>query len=220
MLTLRHTPLSLPAGPVWLGARLAHAPDVRGLVIIAHGSLEPEALARELAIAGRLAAAGFATLALELLTEYEDTRDPDLRYNTPLLANRIEAALAWLAHQPPLAHLPCGLLAGDTASGAAIRAASRNSQRLAAVYCCAGRIDMAGAGPLAALTVPVCIGIGQGDADEAICQRAFSHLKTDAHWHALPCEARSADLTRALADDAASWFEQRLEASQDDAPSD
>ena len=33
---LRHTELSIPAGTIWLRARLAHAPDVRGLVIIAH----------------------------------------------------------------------------------------------------------------------------------------------------------------------------------------
>ena len=93
-LTLRHSTLSLPAGPVWLAARLAHAPDVRGLVIIARSALDDEETARERAISDALNRAGFATLGLDLATAHEDERDPDLRFNTPLLANRVEAALA------------------------------------------------------------------------------------------------------------------------------
>ena len=35
MMKLRHSPLSIAAGPVWLEAMQAHSPDAPGLILIA-----------------------------------------------------------------------------------------------------------------------------------------------------------------------------------------
>lgn len=212
-LTLRHTTLSLPAGPVWLGARLAHAPDVRALVILARSTLDHEQSASETAIGHALNQAGFATLGLDLVTEYEDARDPDLRYNTPLLATRIEAALAWLDHQPPLHGLARGLVTGGTASGAAIRAASRSADRLHALFCIGGRIDLAGAGPLRALALPLCVAVSQHDPGRAMMHQAYGLIQAEAAWHEIDDAGLSAPaaLARTLPV-LVRWFEQHLAA--------
>ena len=218
-LTLRHTTLSLPAGPVWLTARLAHAPDVRGLVILARSTLDDEQTARERAIGDALNRAGFATLGLDLATTHEDERDPDLRYNTPLLANRIEAALAWLDHQPPLHGLARGLVASGTASGAALRAASRSADRLSALFCLGGRIDLAGAGPLGALALPLCLAVSHDDPARAMLRQAFGLIHGGAQWH----DADDAGLTAPAAlarviPVLVHWFEQHLPAPANTPP--
>ncbi|TVO53244.1 alpha/beta hydrolase [Denitromonas halophila] len=218
-LTLRHSTLSLPAGPVWLAARLAHAPDVRGLVIITRSTLDDEETARERAISDALNRAGFATLGLDLATPHEDERDPDLRYNTPLLANRIEAALAWIDHQPPLHGLARGLVAGGTASGAAIRAASRSADRLSALFCLGGRIDLAGAGPLGALALPLCVAVSHAEPSRAMMRKAFELIHADAAWQDIDDTGLSspAALARVIPT-LVRWFEHQLPGTTEDTP--
>ena len=218
-LTLRHSTLSLPAGPVWLAARLAHAPDVRGLVIIARSALDDEETARERAISDALNRAGFATLGLDLATAHEDERDPDLRFNTPLLANRVEAALAWLDHQPPLHGLARGLVAGGTASGAAIRAASRSADRLSALFCLGGRIDLAGAGPLGALALPLCVAVSQDDPGRAMMHKAFELIHAQTAWQDIDDTGLSAPAALArVVPLLVHWFEHHLPNADDATP--
>ena len=86
---LRHTELSIPAGTIWLRARLAHAPDVRGLVIIAHTNNGEANGSVDARFAQALQSAGFATFQLDLITDQEAARDTDVRFNTPLLAPHV-----------------------------------------------------------------------------------------------------------------------------------
>lgn len=177
---LRTTPISIPAGPAWLDGVLAHAPDVRGLALI----LLPGALreSRDAHLAAVLQGAGFATLSLHLLTRYEESRDPDARYNVPLLATRVEAAGEWISHQPLLERLAVGLVATGTASGAAIRVAARAPERFPTLVCRAGRPDLAGAGPLRALRVPVRFIVGEQDPGRDIVTQAYGHLTAPHDW--------------------------------------
>jgi hypothetical protein len=115
---LRHTPISLPATDVWLDGLLAHAPDVRGLALIPQTSVGNHRDSRDAYVAAALQREGFATLILDLITRYEHNRDPDIRYNIPLLTRRVIAASDWLGHQPPLKRLAVGILGAATGSGA------------------------------------------------------------------------------------------------------
>ena len=119
MMKLRHSPLSIAAGPVWLEAMQAHSPDAPGLILIAQTAVGHHRDSREAHFVERLQKAGYATLLFDLLTRYEENRDPDTRYNAPLLGTRIGAVFEWLRHQPPLAELPVGLVASGTGSAAA-----------------------------------------------------------------------------------------------------
>ena len=62
MMKLRHTPISIAAGPVWLEALQAHSPDADGLILIAQNSVGNHRNSREAHFAHCLQNAGFATL--------------------------------------------------------------------------------------------------------------------------------------------------------------
>lgn len=179
---LRNTTLSIAAGPAWLDARLAHAPDVSGLIVI----LKPGSVAneegREAYIARAMQAAGYATLKVDLLTRHEETRDPDARYNVPQLAGRIDAVRDWIAHQPPLEGLAVGLISCDTATGAAIRAAARHPEDYAAIAARGGRVDLAGVGPLRTLATPLCMVVGDQDPGRGMVRHAFDLVTAPSEW--------------------------------------
>jgi putative phosphoribosyl transferase len=179
---LRHQSISLPADQVWLDGLLAHAPDVRGLALILQTSVGQHRDSREAYLAAQLERAGFATLILDLITRHEDSRDPDIRYNVPLLATRVIAASEWHRHQPELRGLSVGLLAAGTGCAAAIRAAAKAQGRFAALVCRAGRPDLAGAGPLRTLQAPLRLLVGKLDGSQTMLRQAFALVNTIKEW--------------------------------------
>ena len=183
---LRHSLISIPSAQVWLEALLCHAPDVRGLALIVQPLATPPGAEREDDVARMLQAAGFATLTVDLLTDYEETRDPDTRFNVPQLALRIEGVRDWIAHQPNLGALQVGLLASGTACGAAIRAAARAPEHYNALVCRGGRPDLAGAKPLASLTTPTLFAVGGQDPGLPMLRQAYDHLVTQRSWQLVP----------------------------------
>lgn len=213
---LRQTELSIPAGPIWLHAHLAHAPDVRALVLIAtigagenHGGVDAR-------FAQALQSAGYATFLLDLISDQEAARDTDVRFNTPLLATRIEAALDWLDHQPPLDGLARALAASGTGSGAAMRAASRSDERLQALLCRAGRLDLAGARPLGTVTMPVFVAVGEADPGRDMIERAFTLIRAEKTWRDIPdagADFSEAGTIEQTAQFAAEWLDRVLPAS-------
>jgi dienelactone hydrolase len=182
---LRNLPISLPADEVWLDGLLAHAPDVRGLALILQTSVGQHRDSREAYLAARLQRAGYATLIQDLITRQEDQRDPDIRYNIPLLATRVIAASEWIRHQPLLKNLATGLVAAGTGCGAAVRAAARAPERFAALVCRAGRPDLAGAGPLRTLRAPLRLLVGSRDAHQAMLQEAYARVTAPKEWRTL-----------------------------------
>lgn len=182
---LRHTSISIPAGSAWLEGELSHAPDVRGLAVLLRPSGGPRAPSAEAAVAEILQQAGFATLVINLLTAYEETRDADAGFNVPQMANRVLAVAEWVGHQPPLAGLAVGLVACGTASGAAIRAAWKSPEHFAAIVCAAGRPDLAGATPLNALTAPIRFVVGGDDPHAPMLMNAYEHLGAPRDWQTL-----------------------------------
>jgi hypothetical protein len=182
---LRHTTISIPAGSAWLEGEFAHAPDVRGLAVLLRSAGGARADSPEAAVAEILQQAGFATLVINLLTAHEETRDPDARFNVPQMANRVLAVAEWIGHQPPLAGIAVGLVAGGTASGAAIRAAWKSPEHFAAIVCGAGRPDLAGATPLNSLATPVRFVVGAADPHTPMLMSAYEHLGAPRDWQTL-----------------------------------
>ncbi len=178
----RQLPVSLPADHVWLDGLLAHSPQVKGLVVLLQTTVGQHRESREAYLASMLQRGGYATLILDLLTRYEDQRDPDIRYNVPLLATRVVAASDWIRHQPILKSYAVGLMAGGTASGAAIRAAARAPDRFATLVCRAGRPDLAGAGPLRSLLAPLRLVVGSEDGGLAMLQQAYALVTCIKDW--------------------------------------
>lgn len=210
---LRTTDISIPYEHVWLAGELVHAPDVRGLAVLLRPAGSPFAQSRELRVAHLLQQAGFATLVMNLLTAYEESRDPDARFNVPQMANRVNAVADWIGHQPPLKGLAVGLLASGTASGAAVRAAWKAPERFGAIVCRAGRPDLAGLTPLNALDIPIRMVVGSNDPHVDMIRQAYQHFQGARDWHTLEGVGdhfREPDALERFARLAAEWLDARL----------
>lgn len=216
MYAFRHTSLSIPAERIWLDGMLAHAPDVRGLIVLVQNGCILHADLRETVIARRLEEAHYATLNVDLLTRYEEQRDPDARYNVPLMSARLLTVLDWIDHQPGLETLPLGLAGSGTTCGAAIRAASKRNDRISALVCRGGRPDLAGAGPLRLVHCPSRFIIaGEDDGVERYQRPAFDLLPEPKDWQVVAGadeHFRNPGTLEHAARLTLEWYQQRLPA--------
>jgi putative phosphoribosyl transferase len=164
------TVLRLPAGDVRLEGELSEPVGrPRGVVVFAHGSGSGRASPRNRQVAAALTGQGFATLLFDLLTreeELDDLRNAHLRFNVPLLAGRLSRVVAWARSEgaSTLAHLPVGLFGASTGAAAALVAAARNPDDVAAVVSRGGRPDLA-AHALKAVRAPTLLIVGSLDTD-------------------------------------------------------
>jgi putative phosphoribosyl transferase len=121
--------------------------DAPGVVVFAHGSGSSRHSPRNRMVAAELHRRGLATLLMDLLTPAEETQDRQtaaLRFDIGLLAERLQAAAGWLAAQPQTGRLPLGYFGASTGAAAALVAAAREPDRVAAVVSRGGRPDLAG----------------------------------------------------------------------------
>lgn len=221
---LRQTEIRIQANQAWLNAFLAFAPDVRGLIIVATPYVQSWRESRLNYCAGFLHGAGFGTLMTCMLTQYEEQRDPDVRYNISLIGTRLQAILTWIDQQPDLQGLPLGILTTHTVSAAAIRLLYRESpSRVSALVSMAGRVDLAGGEPLRRLEIPVLLQV-PADIPEisGTSSRAYALLNGIKLWH----EFRSAStefiepgILESASRQAAQWFMEHLPASDQSLPS-
>jgi pimeloyl-ACP methyl ester carboxylesterase len=125
-------------GLLQLPDRAAH-----GLVIFAHGSGSSRLSPRNQFVAGRLHAAGLATLLFDLLTD-DEAADRRNVFDIALLAGRLGDALDWQQSRAEIARLPTGLFGASTGAAAALVAAADHPERVRAVVSRGGRPDLAG----------------------------------------------------------------------------
>lgn len=141
------TALRLPVGRLELEGDLLVPPSPRGLVVFAHGSGSSRKSPRNRRVASALNARGLATLLFDLLTPEEERRDAidaHLRFDIPLLADRLARVTDWLAHQGGVGVLPLGLFGASTGAAAALLAAVARPNAVKAVVSRGGRPDLAG----------------------------------------------------------------------------
>jgi putative phosphoribosyl transferase len=118
-----------------------------GVVLFAHGSGSSRHSSRNRYVAGELNAAGLATLLIDLLTPEEEALDrhtAHLRFDIPLLAERLVAATRWLAKDPSTRSLRVGYFGASTGAAAALVAAAALPDQVGAVVSRGGRPDLAG----------------------------------------------------------------------------
>jgi putative phosphoribosyl transferase len=150
---VRHTPASdsglvrIQAGSVMLEGDLQVPDEVTGVVLFAHGSGSGRHSTRNRFVAGELQLAGLATLLIDLLTQAEEAVERHtghLRFDIPLLAERLVAATHWLADESSTRSLPVGYFGASTGAGAALVAAATLPDKIGAVVSRGGRPDLAG----------------------------------------------------------------------------
>jgi len=159
----------IATGNVKLEGNLESPAGATGVVLFAHGSGSGRHSPRNRYVAERLRDAGLGTLLIDLLTESEeriDSHTAHLRFNIPLLADRLVGAIDWLGGDTRTAALPVGLFGASTGAAAALVAAAQRPERVAAIVSRGGRPDLAGEA-LAVVRAPTLLIVG-GDDDVVI----------------------------------------------------
>ena len=181
----------------------------RGLVIFAHGSGSSRRSPRNRMVAGILNRSGFGTLLFDLLTTRED-QDPAKRFEIPLLARRLDAALDWTSTHTTARDLSVGLFGASTGAAAAIMVASECPGEINAVVSRGGRADIAGEQVLSQVRTHTLLIVGA--ADRQVLELNRSAGSAMGHWAELSIvpdathlfeEAGALELVATLAAD---WF--------------
>jgi len=179
----------VPVGEAALEAELEVPEGATGLVLFAHGSGSGRGSPRNQQVARELRAGGLATLLLDLLTraeQAEDARTAKLRFDIPLLAERLEGATVWASEQPESAHLPVGYFGASTGSAAALTAAARQPDRIRAIVSRGGRPDLAKE-HLAGVRAPTIFIVGGEDLLVVnFNQAARSRMTATSHLEIIP----------------------------------
>jgi dienelactone hydrolase len=155
--------------PIGEGAFISASADLpsqpRGLVLFAHGSGSSRMSPRNRYVAQVLRDARFGTFLMDLLTEREDVLDQrtaEFRFDIDLLAERLGMATRWVRRQAGLESVPLGYFGASTGAAAALVAAARLPEIVAAVVSRGGRPDLAGA-HLKAVRAPTLLIVGGAD---------------------------------------------------------
>jgi pimeloyl-ACP methyl ester carboxylesterase len=158
-------PVRVRAGSAELEGTLAIPQNAPGVVVFAHGSGSGRLSPRNRFVGRTLREAGLGTLLIDLLTADEEAVDvhtAELRFDIGLLAERVVGATDWLAGVEATAGLSVAYFGASTGAGAALVAAARRPERVAAVVSRGGRPDLA-ADDLPNVQPPTLLIVGGAD---------------------------------------------------------
>lgn len=203
----------IPAGQVALNADLTVPPDAKGIIVFAHGSGSGRHSPRNRYVAGILNDHSFATLLADLLTEDEedvDSRTRHLRFDIPMLANRLADIVIWLGQDPDLSTLKIGWFGASTGAGAALIAAAKHPGKVTAVVSRGGRPDLAG-DSLPYVLAPTLLIVGEKDLEVLDLNRqTLAKLNSESKLEIVPGATHLFEESGALervAYLAAEWFD-------------
>jgi len=117
-----------------------------GLVVFVHGSGSSRHSPRNQSVARCFNDMGLATLQFDLLTAHEQPIDEitrQLRFDIPLLSQRLSGVVDQLSSDARLRELRIGLFGASTGAAAALTTAASRPADIAAVVSRGGRVDLA-----------------------------------------------------------------------------
>jgi dienelactone hydrolase len=159
------TSVQIEIGGIALDGDLVLPSRTRGVVLFAHGSGSSRHSPRNQEVARALHKGMLGTLLLDLLTRREeqiDAQTRQLRFDIPLLAERLLAASDWLSGERRTAELPLGLFGASTGAAAAFMVAAERPREVRAVVSRGGRPDLAG-DALGQVGAPALLIVGGND---------------------------------------------------------
>lgn len=155
-----HRAVVMPLDGQRLPGWLSLPPTPRGLVVFAHGLGSSSLSHRHRQVAARLLGGGLATLLFDLKAADEGAMPGDINR----LAERLVAALDWLASDSRLAALPLGLYGSSLGAAVAVTATQARPQLVRALVSRGGRVDLV-SGRLQHLDTPILLIVGSRDVD-------------------------------------------------------
>jgi len=206
----------VPVGSVTLDGELQIPQNAHGLVLFAHGSGSSRLSPRNQFVARVLREAGLGTLLFDLLTREEEVIDSftrHLRFDIPLLAERLVGALRWVGSVDAARGLRIGYFGASTGGGAALVAAAQTGDAVGAIVSRGGRPDLASAW-LPKVKCPTLLLVGELDPvvielnrtalDRMTCLRELRLVPNATHLFEEP------GTLDYVAREAAGWFSQYL----------
>lgn len=140
------TPMRFTLGKARLHGDLCVPAAARGLVVFVHGSGSSRHSPRNQSVARCFNEMGLATLLFDLLTKHEQPIDEitrQLRFDIPLLSQRLTGVIDQLSSDAQLRELRIGLFGASTGAAAALTTAASRPADIAAVVSRGGRVDLA-----------------------------------------------------------------------------
>ena len=216
--------ITIDVGRGTIGGLLTTPRGASGLVIFAHGSGSSRHSSRNEAVAESLNTVGLATLLIDLLTPEEeavDLRTREHRFDIPLLASRLTAALDWSRSQPALNDLAVGYFGASTGAAAALISAAERPDDVRAVVSRGGRPDLAG-GALPRVVAPTLLIVGGADVPViGMNEDAMRQMRCEVEFGIVPGATHLFEEPGALERVsmlAASWFTLHLKPTTDTDP--
>ena len=215
-------PVRVTAGSVQLDGDLTVPERATGIVLFAHGSGSSRHSPRNRSVARSLQLGGLATLLLDLLTPAEETVDvttAHLRFDIPLLAERLVHATDWIRFAEETRSLRLGYFGASTGGGAALVAAAQRPAEVKAVVSRGGRPDLAGSAlPLVQAPTLLIVG-GRDHVVEDLNRRALARLRAPAQLEIIPDATHLFEEPGALEEVARlalRWFARHLDGTADE----
>ena len=180
---VKDVPVRITAGDAVVDGDLANPKLAAGLVVFAHGSGSSRFSERNRSVAHALNQRGFATLLMDLLTREEERIDVvtrEYRFDIPLLAERVVAAIDWCASDERIRALPIACFGASTGAAAALIAAAERPNAVRAVVSRGGRPDLAGEA-LPNVKAPTLLIVGGFDEPVIELNREAMAAMTAAH---------------------------------------
>lgn len=176
----------VPAGRLQLEGTLALPDRACGIVVFSHGSGSGRHSPRNAYVAGVLNEAGLATLLLDLLTP-EEAANVELRFDIPLLTERLIDAVRFVQHYPASSSLRVGLFGASTGAASALRAGAEMPETIRAIVSRGGRPDLTGNQMLPLVRAPTLLLVGGEDGEViALNRSAERHLQCEKALHLVP----------------------------------
>jgi dienelactone hydrolase len=202
-------------GSICLPGDLVVPSGAEAIVLFAHGSGSSRRSSRNRAVATALHDAGLGTLLFDLLSDEEeavDARTAELRFDIPLLAERLLGATRWVEAADELSDLRVGYFGASTGAAAALVAAA-DSPRVGAIVSRGGRPDLAGSA-LAGVICPTLLIVGGEDVRViAMNEEALEQLRCEKRLDIVPGATHLFEEPGALervSELASDWFVDKL----------
>lgn len=201
--------VSISDGAIRLDGELILPSDAQGIVVFAHGSGSSRFSPRNNYVAKVIQARGLGTLLFDLLTPQED-QNYATRFEIGLLTQRLLAATAWLKTEVNTQALKIGYFGASTGAAAALQAAAKLGNKIAAVVSRGGRPDLAGEQALVKVMSPTLLLVGGADYGVIeLNQQAYSRLQCTKQLLLIPGATHLFEESGTLeqvASQAAHWF--------------
>jgi putative phosphoribosyl transferase len=159
--------IKIPVDNITVEGILTLPQEAKVIVVFAHGSGSSRFSSRNQYVAKMFNAKKIGTLLFDLLTAQEESVDEltaEYRFNIGLLSQRLIGATQWLRSDPKMKQFKLGYFGASTGAAAALIAAAKLSDAVAAVVSRGGRPDLAG-DYLSKVKAPTLLLVGGEDSE-------------------------------------------------------